>query len=111
MRRRSLVLGLALLAPALHGQALVADINRQPNNLPDPGSSPREFRSVGAQTFFTAEDALHGRELWVTDGTSSGTHMVVDLAPGSGSSSPTGLIELGGALCFSIGGGLWRSDG
>ncbi|MGY6536766.1 MAG: ELWxxDGT repeat protein, partial [Pararhodobacter sp.] len=32
--------------------------------------------------YFSADDGVHGRELWVTDGTPVGTRMVRDTAPG-----------------------------
>ncbi|MGB5914780.1 MAG: S-layer homology domain-containing protein, partial [Phormidesmis sp.] len=35
------------------------------------------------KVFFSANDGIHGEELWVTDGTRSGTQLVHDLAPGS----------------------------
>ena len=54
------------------GTALVADI--------DPGfasSSPSEFTAVGDGTaLFSANDGIHGFELWRTDGTTAGTFAV-----------------------------------
>ncbi len=41
--------------------------------------SPRQLTSTGDRVFFTADDGVHGVELWVTDGTREGTHMVRDL--------------------------------
>jgi ELWxxDGT repeat protein len=36
-----------------------------------------------ARILFSAGDAIHGYELWVTDGTAAGTHLVDDIRPGS----------------------------
>ncbi len=68
--------------------------------------------------YFPARDALHGEELWRTDGSSGGTWMVKDIYPGStgGLSYGTEMVELNGILYFSAtdpehGADLWRSDG
>ena len=36
---------------------------------------------MGDNLYFTADDGIHGNELWKTDGTVGGTSMVVDLSP------------------------------
>ena len=38
--------------------------------------------------WFTADDGIHGRELWTTDGTQEGTYMFIDLKDGSDPSYP-----------------------
>ena len=49
-------------------------------------SHPGSFAALPDDTvLFAADDGVHGRELWRTDGTAAGTAMVADLAPG-----PTG---------------------
>ena len=66
--------------------------------------------------FFTANDGVHGNELWLTDGSALGTHMVRDVQPGWRSSSPAMFTVSGSQLFFladdgSHGRELWRSDG
>src|SRR5207247_319496 len=71
---------------------------------------------AGNQLFFTAQQTATGRELWVTDGTAAGTHLVRDIAAGSAWSYLEGLTSLGSTVLFSASDGvsgvdLWRSDG
>src|SRR5215813_14127965 len=42
-------------------------------------------------TLFVYDDAVHGAELWGTDGTPEGTHLVLDVNPGAASSGITHL--------------------
>ena len=75
-----------------------------------------EFVKMGQRVFFTADDDLKGMELWVTDGTSGGTVMVKDIAPGLRSSNPMNLKVSGDKLYFTatnldFGRELWVTDG
>ena len=81
-----------------------------------PGSDPSGFTAVGAQVFFAATTAAHGRELWVTDGTAAGTHEVADINSAAGAGSdPNQLTALGDRVYFfaddGTGRALWKSDG
>ncbi len=94
--------------------------------------TPTALTSVGDLVFFEAYDAATGRELWVTNGTASGTRLVGDLRPGPAPdpldvSSTVGfntledLTSFHGLLFFSTAQGtpgvsatgreLWYSDG
>lgn len=80
------------------------------------GSYPRDITPAGNTLFFSAEDRAAGRELWATDGTTAGTHLVKDIAPGRNGSNPTGLLADGnGGIYFTADAGtgptLWHSDG
>ena len=47
------------------------------------GIGPDTLAGLGGRLLFFADDAVHGRELWRTDGTAGGTQLLADIAPGS----------------------------
>lgn len=86
-----------------------------PFGQPNSGA-PRDLVELNGSVYFVATDAA-GAELWVTDGSVSGTFQVSDInpAPGAGS-DPAELAAAGGLLFFSANDGTsgrepWRSDG
>jgi len=65
---------------------------------------------------FSGSDPDHGQELWCSDGTPEGTHLLADVADEDvGGSDPHGLMALGETALFFArdgdGPALWRSDG
>jgi ELWxxDGT repeat protein len=56
------------------------------------------FRSVGALTFFSGYLPASGRDLWVTDGTESGTFLFSTPNPDPAGSNPTNFRVKGNAL-------------
>jgi ELWxxDGT repeat protein len=85
------------------------------NTLGD-SSLPTNFLTVGAQTYFFAEDVAHGRELWVTDGSEQGTRIVADIKAGPRGSDVQSLQEFNGRALFFADDGVhgmepWISDG
>src|SRR5439155_18929801 len=71
---------------------------------------------VNGTLFFTAFRPDTGTELWKSDGTEGGTVLVKDINPGSGSASPSELLNVNGTLFFrafhpDVGSELWKSDG
>lgn len=77
------------------GARLLRDI--RPGSL---SSSPDNFLPFGSGAIFTAEDGVHGRELWITDGTTDGTRLIVDLQNKGKGSLPNGFAVAGDQLFF-----------
>ena len=50
---------------------------------PGDGGGYPSLTRAGDRIFFTKDDGAIGGELWVTDGTVFGTHLVRDINPGS----------------------------
>ncbi|OJV36158.1 MAG: hypothetical protein BGO29_01000 [Bacteroidales bacterium 36-12] len=74
-------------------------------------------KSTGYKAYFTAQDAEHGEELWVSDGTLAGTKLVKDIFPGSTSSGVAWMQRFNEKVVFQAqsdtdtGTELWISDG
>ncbi|WP_197453474.1 ELWxxDGT repeat protein [Caulifigura coniformis] len=89
---------------------LVKDIRL---GLPDSGID--NLTPVGNVVYFSANDGVHGNELWKSDGTEAGTVLVQDVWSGVQSSNPQSFVNLNGVLFFSaddgnVGRELWKSD-
>lgn len=97
--------------------SLVKDIN------PGTSSSRPSFFSKTSNNLllFTANDGVHGTELWKTDGTTVGTSLVKDIYPGSTTSFSSGVgdnfilsannISYFVAMDHNNGFELWKTDG
>lgn len=67
----------------------------------NPTSFPQDLVSSNGFVYFTADDGIHGRELWRTDGTEEGTLLVDDLSPGPAGSEFKAFATCGPYLYFS----------
>src|SRR5690242_14479055 len=80
-------------------------------------SFPSNLTPVGTTTFLTADDGVHGEELWKTDGTSAGTVLVKDIVAGGVGSKPRDLVTLDNTTVYFWTQNefqdpqLWKSDG
>lgn len=80
------------------------------------GGKFQELTLVGERLFFRAESEGAGSELWTSDGSVAGTHLVRDIYPGVSSSGPFYFAPLRDGICFTAkdaahGSELWYSDG
>ena len=84
-----------------------------------PGRSLTRFNDAvvqGGAWYFAADDGIHGRELWRSDGTAVGTGMVRDICPGVCSGSPSWITATASGVFFAASDGehgveIWGSDG
>lgn len=110
------------------GTQMVVDINPSGNGfdyVSTGNPANPSFTVMNNKLYFKANDGVNGLELWVTDGTASGTKMVSDIntASATGSFNAKGSGRLGLFIAYnnnlyfaaneSAGSGywLWSSDG
>lgn len=101
------------------GTQRIKDINQQPSIYQTgltQASLPYDMVIMNGKVLFTANDGLHGRELWISDGTEAGTQLLLDLNPGSIGSAPQALVSFGSFAVFAASHGpdgveVWRTDG
>ncbi len=105
----SLLIFTISLPPYAYAQTLIKDINVSGNSMK---CGNNEMVKFGPYLFFVADDGIHGKELWRTNGASNGTILVTDVWAGPGGSDPTQLVVLGANLFFVANDGtgiqLWK---
>jgi ELWxxDGT repeat protein len=82
-------------------------------------SNPQNFAVFNGALYFTADDGVHGMELWKTDGTAGGTVPIPGVVPTGADANPYDLTNVNGTLYFFARGpsdvgvatDLWKSDG
>ena len=108
-----------------HGNSVNSDfhLTKDINALSESNPSNRSdwyvnttYAILDQVMYFSADDGIHGNELWRSNGTPAGTFMVKDIEPGTASSSPIEITEANGKLYFSAitstyGREPWVSDG
>jgi ELWxxDGT repeat protein len=102
------------------GTHMIADILPGANGSLDNDYSFLGFTALGNKVLFPAGDGVHGRELWISDGTAAGTRLLRDMTPGvnkgTWDDSYAYLTTLGDRTFFrgydsAHGYALWVTDG
>ena len=101
------------------GTRMVTDINPGTASAFDTNVTFPGLAAIGNRVLFAATDGVHGRELWVSDGTAAGTQLVRDFVPGSKGlfdGAPLSIAVLGDRAFFAAsddahGWELWVTDG
>lgn len=93
---------------------LVKDINT--TRGPNGDSRGLGLAELNGKVYFSAHTSDSGQELWTTDGTEAGTHIVKDIWPGPEGSNAARFAVMNGEVYFGAsdpgrGWGLWKSDG
>jgi ELWxxDGT repeat protein len=94
----------------LSNATLVKDINTGP-----AVGTVYTLGAIGNWAVFAEDDAVHGVELWRSNGTKGGTFRLKDINPGPDGSNPQLLITVGTTMYFTAndgtGASLWKTDG
>lgn len=86
---------------------LVGDLNKTDLQTSGTASNPNNMAVLGDKLYFTADDGIHGYEVWEWDGTPKGFRMLKEIFPGPASipsaaqvspPSTTGLFSSSGEL-------------
>jgi ELWxxDGT repeat protein len=84
------------------GTIPTAEFVGEPESNPTiPSLGPSTGVAAGGFLYFAANDGIHGRELWRTDGSAAPPQLVADIRPGAAGSSPFLLAAIGDSLLFS----------
>ena len=69
-------------------------------------SSPQNITVIDSRIYFSADNKVNGREVWVSNGTYAGTTLLLDINPSIGAgnvnlnSNPSGFTKAGGFVYF-----------
>lgn len=83
-----------------------ANTNKLIDINPTGESNPGNFCEYNGKLYFVADNGTNGRELWVTDGSLTGTILIADIRNGSIGSNPSDLVVANNLLFFAADDGI-----
>ncbi|MBD0256632.1 MAG: hypothetical protein ICV83_13010, partial [Cytophagales bacterium] len=83
----------------------------QPSLVKDIFPAPQPAVALNGKLYFAAFTAGTGMELYRSDLSGLNLQLVKDITAGVNPSGPVGLVNANGTLYFSVGSGLYKSDG
>jgi ELWxxDGT repeat protein len=123
IRREAMRSSATLASCVLLAATVPAQLLKNINTVPQVGASipvhsnPGPFVQAGGRLYFAATSGATGRELFWIDTSGAPAHLLADVEPGPGGSSPADLVQLAnGLLLFTAsttahGREVWISDG
>lgn len=96
------------------GTVIIKDINPGNQSSMESHNDKQSFTVINNILYFSANDGVHGLELWRSDGTESGTYMIKDINVGY-NGYPRSFTIINNIIYFisndNTGINLWRTDG
>ncbi len=88
----------------------------EPRLVLDASAAIDNLTAVGSTLYFTANDGVHGDQIWTSTGSSFSTAMLTDINPGSVGGQPQDLTVVGSQVFFTANDGtngrqLWVTTG
>jgi ELWxxDGT repeat protein len=89
-----------------NGTIPILDVGNHPSTGPQ-GAGPRALTNINGKLFFSLNDGVFGCEMWMSNGTPSGTVRVTDLPVGNSEHTPPDtFIPLPGRVLFTANDGV-----
>jgi ELWxxDGT repeat protein len=77
--------------------------------------NPEDGKVINNKLYYDVDDSIHGRELWVSDGTPANTYLLKDMTPGTGGNQTFDFALCNGLIYFrgkdAAGWEPWVTDG
>jgi ELWxxDGT repeat protein len=98
------------------GTTMVSDLCLGPASSLSYDPQKSNFISFNNSLIFTPFDSIYGYELWISDGSEQGTHLISDINPGTANSSVISPLTVNNIMFFGTDDGihgteLWKTDG
>jgi ELWxxDGT repeat protein len=98
------------------GTIMVSDLCSGPESSLSYDPEKSNFISFNTSLIFTPFDSIYGYELWISDGSEQGTHLINDINTGTGNTEVISPLMVNNNLFFGTDDGihgveLWKTDG